>query len=112
MSYEPTVWQTGDTVTAEKLNKLEQGVANAGGILIVTQSGSPLTLDKTWQEINSALLPLLVVTITGEEGGTEKHVITITSIYGNDGEEPYYDVQFKNDIYECSSPTDYPVLVN
>ena len=26
MSYEPTVWQTGDTVTAEKLNKLENGV--------------------------------------------------------------------------------------
>lgn len=26
MSYDPTVWQTGDTVTAEKLNKLENGV--------------------------------------------------------------------------------------
>ena len=31
MSYEPTVWQCGDTITAEKLNKLEQGVANSGG---------------------------------------------------------------------------------
>ncbi len=29
MSYTPTVWQTGDTITAEKLNKLEGGVADA-----------------------------------------------------------------------------------
>lgn len=31
MSYTPTTWVTGDTITATKLNKLEQGVANAGG---------------------------------------------------------------------------------
>lgn len=31
MAYTPTTWVTGDTVTATKLNKLEQGVANAGG---------------------------------------------------------------------------------
>lgn len=30
MSYTPTNWVTGDTVTATKMNKLEQGVANAG----------------------------------------------------------------------------------
>lgn len=28
MAYEPTVWQDGDLITAEALNKLEQGVAN------------------------------------------------------------------------------------
>ena len=31
MSYTPTNWQNGDVITAEKLNKLENGVANAGG---------------------------------------------------------------------------------
>lgn len=31
MSYEPTVWKTGDIVSSEKLNKLENGVANSGG---------------------------------------------------------------------------------
>ena len=30
MSYEPTVWKTGDIVSSEKLNKLENGVAGAG----------------------------------------------------------------------------------
>ena len=29
MSYTPTQWQTGDTITAEKLNNMEQGIAGA-----------------------------------------------------------------------------------
>ena len=28
MAYEPTTWKNGDTITAELLNKLEQGVQN------------------------------------------------------------------------------------
>lgn len=36
MAYTPTEWQTGDVVTAEKLNKLEEGVlAASGGKLFV-----------------------------------------------------------------------------
>ena len=31
MSYEPTVWECGDIITAEKLNKMEEGIANCGG---------------------------------------------------------------------------------
>lgn len=31
MRYTPTEWKTGDVVTSAKLNKLEQGVADAGG---------------------------------------------------------------------------------
>ena len=31
MAYTPTSWTTGDTITATKLNKIEQGIANAGG---------------------------------------------------------------------------------
>ena len=30
MSYTPTTWATGDTITAAKLNNMEQGIANAG----------------------------------------------------------------------------------
>lgn len=29
MSYEKTTWQTGDTITSEKLNHLEDGVSEA-----------------------------------------------------------------------------------
>lgn len=31
MAYTPTNWVTGDTVTATKMNKIENGIANAGG---------------------------------------------------------------------------------
>lgn len=29
--YEPKNWKCGDTITADDLNHIEQGVANAGG---------------------------------------------------------------------------------
>jgi len=31
MSYTPTTWTNGDTITAAKLNKMEQGIAEGGG---------------------------------------------------------------------------------
>ena len=31
MAYTPTNWTTGDTITATKLNKMEQGIAEGGG---------------------------------------------------------------------------------
>lgn len=34
MSYTPTNWQTGDTVTAEKLNKMEQGIATDDALVV------------------------------------------------------------------------------
>lgn len=30
MAYTPTEWATGDVITAQKLNKMEQGIAGAG----------------------------------------------------------------------------------
>ena len=42
MAYTPTTWVTGDTVTATKMNKLEQGVANAGSAMIVTETSGDL----------------------------------------------------------------------
>lgn len=30
MSYTPTTWTTGDTITATAMNKIENGIANAG----------------------------------------------------------------------------------
>lgn len=60
MAYTPTNWSTGDTITASALNKLENGVANAGSALIVNYSWnssiSNYVLDKTVQEIYDAIL--------------------------------------------------------
>lgn len=52
MSYTPTNWNTGDTITASALNKIENGIANAGGgggAVIITDDGT--ALDKTYAEI-------------------------------------------------------------
>ena len=37
MSYTPTVWKRGDIVSSEKLNKLEQGVADATSETIIVE---------------------------------------------------------------------------
>lgn len=40
MAYTPTQWETGDIITAEKLNKAEQGIAAANPVFI------PVTYDE------------------------------------------------------------------
>lgn len=35
MAYTPTTWTTGDTITATAMNKIEQGIVNAGRIAVV-----------------------------------------------------------------------------
>lgn len=61
MSYNKTTWATGDIVTAEKLNNIENGITNnniytASIISNVDESTGEetVTLDKTWQEIFDA----------------------------------------------------------
>lgn len=31
MAYEPKTWECGETITADDLNHMEQGIANSGG---------------------------------------------------------------------------------
>lgn len=62
MAYEPKTWACGDTITADDLNHIEQGVAEAGGILTVNVTAyAPecgdayqVTADKTQAEIVQA----------------------------------------------------------
>ena len=58
MSYTPTTWAAGDTVTATKLNNMETGIANAANPFVVMLTPTALdysgTMDKTTAEITSA----------------------------------------------------------
>ena len=58
MSYTPTQWQTGDTITAQALNNMESGIENANEPFIVTLTPTSEdfsgTMDKTPQEIYNA----------------------------------------------------------
>lgn len=61
MAYTPTEWKNGDTITAEKLNNMEEGIntLNVGGclyieILSIDSENNTATLSKTFEEINNA----------------------------------------------------------
>lgn len=89
MAYTPTEWQTGDIVTAEKLNKMEGGIENAGGggnlVATVTfnESENYFTLDKSWQDIKAVFDAGGVVMaryMTNEEPLTEIDIWYLISI--------------------------------
>lgn len=57
MSYTKTTWETGDVITAQKLNNMETGIESGNSnILYVTISGSigNYQSDKTFAEIKTA----------------------------------------------------------
>ena len=68
MSYNPTNWQTGDTVTAEKLNKLESGVENAQ-LPAVTGSDNGDVLAVVDGEWAKAEPPSGLPAVTGDDNG-------------------------------------------
>ena len=56
MSYTPTNWQTGDTITAEKLNNMESGI-EGNSVFLITVALNELyanVADKTYSEIQAA----------------------------------------------------------
>lgn len=60
MAYVKTTWQTGDVITAEKLNKMEDGI-EAGQGFFISGTWSEVsgehwyTFDKTFTEIKAAM---------------------------------------------------------
>ena len=117
MAYEPTVWKTGDVVTAQKLNKLEDGLANveSGGIVlhvVIDETSGSKTLDKTFGEIKSALLAGKSVIVNYHsllepiilQDGIES--ASKGTIYVLKTDEDY----IKYDKYTVSDYGEYPVL--
>ena len=54
MAYEKQTWVTGEVITKEKLNHMEDGIANSGEAIIVEQN-EEMALNYTWQEIKDFL---------------------------------------------------------
>ena len=77
MAYSKQTWATGDTITAEKLNHMEDGIDGAGGgsggifLVTITPTGeTSATSDKSSSEIITAIgqgmLPFAVIRMDGE----------------------------------------------
>lgn len=54
MAYEKTTWQSGDVVTSEKLNNIENGIANRSMVIHTTDNGVKYVMDKTFSEVLEA----------------------------------------------------------
>ena len=101
MSYTPTSWTTGDTITASALNKIEQGIANAGGggggtQITATMDQTGLTLDASYNELKQILLsgstPFFIMAMgdieqDGYEDISRNEILSVS--YG-EGEDPAY----------------------
>ena len=121
MAYTPTEWSCGDTITADKLNKIENALANneSGSLRImdVTRAADPMTgrLNATWQEIHDALYDGYAVVCyfpsgPSVSGETVSNGITVVE------NGTYYDVYviyggntYRH--YRTTDPDDYPTLV-
>lgn len=56
MSYTPTEWKTGDVITADKLNNIEQGIVNAPGVAVfefevISDNDNQVVTDATVQDV-------------------------------------------------------------
>lgn len=105
MAYEKHTWSTGETITADKLNHMEDGIANSGGSLVVHVDDND-TLDKTWQEIYDALSAgtYVVCLFSGITGG-----IAQKPIYDVDQQlNGSYTVYFNDTNYVTDVATGYP----
>lgn len=85
MSYEPTNWKTGDVITAEKMNKLESGVANINGIfpLDIQEINGNLTIN-SYNEIKNAiqnnLIPMGYYRLSSTDNSMEFSLATLLLI--------------------------------
>ena len=114
MSYTPTTWQAGDTITSARLNKMEQGIADGGAGGLVTEgsiSGGTATFDKTAGELFDAYLAgSNVVFVVEANGCTFVGSAVYATLDNNGGYEfgIYLDGQLT--ILPASTSSDYPTM--
>ena len=112
MSYTKTTWSDGDVITAQKLNKLENGVANAGSILIVHENDG--TLDKTWQEICDSFINMIPVYLyepyeNGSDFGYALSLVNAVTFSSNYGYCVFIHEASNFTEYVTDSPSGYPM---
>ena len=112
MSYTPTNWGVGDTVTTSKLNKMEQRVASIKEPLVVhgtyttdIEENDTIVLDKTASEIleNAPWVYLII------EDDNDVNISRLVGYFENTVEE-VNGIFFTNSlpVFYYSSLTDYP----
>lgn len=121
MSYTPINWQTGDTITAEKLNNMEQGIASAGGGTAIVGTTFDLdsgktTCNKTAAEIAELFASSGSVAL-GEISAEDSYYSlrnVVTFEYDNSDHEDFYFIMIVVSLngsfvtFTANSASDYP----
>lgn len=115
MSYEKQTWASGDVITAEKLNHMEEGITTIPPIMIIHDNSDTGALDKTWQEIHDFRNEGgIVIGFASMEDNL--YTAVIDSIVIDSTSTPgttYYTIGLKlGDMYalfKTTDPNDYPV---
>lgn len=112
MPYEKQTWATGDIVTSSKLNHMEDGIAGAGGGLVVGMDLSSMAMDKTWQQIYDA--PFAVLKVIDPTQNVTTDLISAAIIDGSDYTVLVNTIinqgSVTQKVFVAQSATDYPVL--
>lgn len=117
MSYNPTQWSAGDTVTSAKLNKIEQGIRNNGFLeinVIIDEETLQPCLDKTWQEIYDANISIINMPSSGAGGKIEYIPIhSIVTSIGRDEEDYFVSAAIGHSsvMFYAATPNDYPTTL-
>lgn len=111
MSYEKHTWETGEVITAEKLNNIEDGIGEgkSSDIFIVkfTKNGNTYTADKTYNEVNNAVNN--GVPVIGFIAGFDQVVLQFT---GRSGDDPKFkSTSIEEDIDGTIYATTYTVIL-
>lgn len=109
MAYTKNTWRTGDIVSSQKLNHMEDGIANSENVFIVGgvslgENGIEGTLDKTWQEIHDAMLSKICVVVITDGNSIAQKLIDDASV-GLEGE---YNVFVEGTQLSTSTANGYP----
>ena len=95
MSYTKREWATGNVVGAVDLNRMEQGIEDSRGVLVVNSvydsNTETYTLDKTWQEIYDAF----------------PFVIEYYNVHETNGKMNIFSVRIEDNVYVVGGFEDY-----
>lgn len=120
MDYEPKEWECGDTITANDLNHIENGIADARETVVISfqeeeipsssefpNGGLKMTCNHSWQEIFDALAQGKCVVQVEDISEPEVGSYNVTQVrvwHADGGDGNPYSILFEND----DSPLEFP----
>ena len=116
MSYTPTEWKTGDIVSSQRLNKLEEGVKNAYEVMVINGTVSTsdrdgtvtgVTLQAQAGEIFDAAMAGIPLFLHYTDDSSSS-MCAIDSVYMDAGNNYSVDIKALGVVLSAQSASDHP----